>query len=176
MVSNPLKAADNTIDKLFAGVPVGTTVYKYTPGTGYTIGTFDDLDNSFGAIGKTELLPGQGVFVKNPGATPLTITFVGEVMQGDVSQQMVAGLSMVSSKVPQAGTPTDLSFPTKAAQGLSAGDQVYKFQTNQTYLIATFDDLDDNWDKPLTFDVGEAVFVKLGKPVNWTRNFSVNTP
>jgi hypothetical protein len=176
MVSNPLKAADNTIDKLFAGVPVGTTVYKYTPGTGYTIGTFDDLDNSFGAIGKTELLPGQGVFVKNPGATPLTVTFVGEVMQGDVSQQMVAGLSMVSSKVPQAGTPTDLSFPTKAAQGLSAGDQVYKFQTNQTYLIATFDDLDDNWDKPLTFDVGEAVFVKLGKPVNWTRNFSVNTP
>ena len=69
-----------------------------------------------------------------------------------------------------------MSFPTKAAQGLSAGDQVYKFQTNQTYLIATFDDLDDNWDKPLTFDVGEAVFVKLGKPVNWTRKFSVNTP
>jgi hypothetical protein len=176
MISNPLKAADNTIDKLFAGVPDGTTIYKYTPGTGYTIGTFDTLDNSFGALGKQTLEPGQGVFIKNPGATPLTITFVGEVPQGDVSTAMVAGLQMVSSKVPQAGTPTELSFPTKAAQGLTAGDQVYKFQTNQTYLIATFDDLDDNWDKAFTFDVGEAMFVKLGKPVNWTRQFSVNTP
>jgi hypothetical protein len=176
MINNPLKAADNTIDKLFAGLPVGTTIYKYTPGTGYTIGSFDDLDNSYGPLGKTELLPGQGVFIKNPNATPLTITFVGEVMQGDVGQQMVAGLSMVSSKVPQAGTATELSFPNTAAQGLSPGDQLYKFQANQTYLISVFDDLDNNWAPAATFDVGEAVFVKLAKPVTWARTFSVNTP
>ena len=73
-----------------------------------------------GPIGKTELLPGQGVFVKNPRPTPLTITFVGEVMQGDVNQQMVAGLSMVSSKVPQAGTPYGLELPDQGrARSLS---------------------------------------------------------
>ena len=176
MISNPLKAADNTIDKLFAGVPVGTTIYKFKAGAGYTIGSFDDLDNSFGPLGKEELLPGQGVFVKNPTAQPLPITFVGEVPTGDVGQQLVAGLQMVSSKVPQAGNPTDLSFPNKAAQGLTAGDQFYKFQANQTYLISTFDDLDDNWSPVPTLDVGEAVFVKLAKPVTWTRTFSVNTP
>jgi hypothetical protein len=174
MVSNPLNAADNTIDKLFAGVPNGTQIYRYVPGTGYQIGTYDDLDNSFGEVGKQKLEPGQGVFIKNPGDTVLKITFVGEVPQGNLTVPMVAGLQMVSSKVPQAGTPAELSFPNKAAQGLTAGDQVYKFGVDQKYAIATFDDLDDNWDKALTFDVGEAVFIKLAKPVTWTRQFSVN--
>jgi hypothetical protein len=174
LVSNPLNAADNSIDKLFAGVPAGTQVYVYTVGKGYTVGTFDDLDNSFGTVGTTKLEPGQGVFVRNPTATPLTITFVGEVMQGTLTVPMVAGLQIVSSKVPQAGTPAELSFPNKAAQGLTAGDQLYKFGADQKYTVATFDDLDDNWDKPVTFDVGEAVFVKLAKPVTWTRQFSVN--
>jgi hypothetical protein len=104
----------------------------------------------------------------------LTITFVGEVPQGTLNTALVAGLQMVSSQVPQAGTPADLSFPHTAAQGLTAGDQVYKFTTDQKYLVATYDDLADDWDKPLTFDVGEAVFVKLAKPVTWTRQFNVN--
>jgi hypothetical protein len=181
MVSNPLKAADNTIDKLFTGVPAGTQVYVYTPGKGYAVGTYDDLDNSFGDVGKTTLLPGQGVFVKNPTANPLTVTFVGEVPQGTLNTPMVAGLQMVSSQVPQAGTPADLNFPHTGAQGLTPGDQVYKFVTNDTnpannqkYLVATYDDLADDWDKPINFDVGEAVFVKLAKPVTWTRQFNVN--
>jgi hypothetical protein len=182
MVSNPLKAATNKIDALFAGVPAGTQVYVYTPGKGYDVGTYDDLDQSFGpTVGPKELLPGQGVFVKNPTAQPLTITFVGEVPQGTLNTSMVAGLQIVSSQVPQAGTPTDLNFPHTAAQGLTPGDQVYKFvvsdptpANNQKYLVATFDDLADDWDKPLNFDVGEAVFVKLAKPVTWTRQFNVN--
>jgi hypothetical protein len=184
MISNPLKAATNTIDALFtgAGIPPGTQVYVYTPGKGYDVGTYDDLDNSYGStVGPKTLLPGQGVFVKNPTANPVTITFVGEVPQGTLNTAMVAGLQMVSSQVPQAGTPAELSFPHTGAEGLTAGDQVYKFVTNdpvpannQKYLVATYDDLSDDWDKALTFDVGEAVFVKLAKPVTWTRQFNVN--
>jgi hypothetical protein len=175
MISNPLTAATNTIDALFAGVPNGTQVYKYSPGVGYSSGAYDDLDGSFGAFGSTQLLPGEGVFVRNPGGTALTITFVGEVPQGTLTVPMVAGFQIVSSKVPQAGTAAELNFPSKAADGLTAGDQVYRFNpTSQSYDTATFDDLDDNWDKPVSFDVGEAVFVKLAKPVTWTRQFSVN--
>jgi hypothetical protein len=175
MISNPLTAATNTVDALFAGVPNGTQVYKYTPGTGYTSGTYDDLDGSFGAFGSTQVLPGEGVFVRNGTANPLTVTFVGEVPQGTLTIPMVAGFQIVSSKVPQAGTAAELNFPSKAADGLTAGDQVYRFNpTSQGYDTATFDDLDDNWDKPVSFDVGEAVFVKLAKPVTWTRQFSVN--
>jgi hypothetical protein len=182
MVSNPLKAATNTIDALFAGVPAGTQVYVYTPGTGYTVGTYDDLDNSFGpTVGPMTLMPGQGVFVRNAGAQPLTITFVGEVPQGTLTTSMVTGLQIVSSQVPQAGGYTDLNFPNKLAQGLTAGDQLFKFvvndpvpANNQKYDVATFDDLDDNWDKALNFDVGEAMFISLQKPVTWTREFNVN--
>jgi hypothetical protein len=175
MISNPLTAATNTVDALFAGVPNGTQVYKYTPGTGYTSGAYDDLDGSFGAFGSTQVLPGEGVFVRNGTANPLTVTFVGEVPQGTLTIPMVAGFQIVSSKVPQAGTAAELNFPSKAADGLTAGDQVYRFNpTSQSYDTATFDDLDDNWDKPVSFDVGEAVFVKLAKPVTWTRQFSVN--
>jgi hypothetical protein len=119
--------------------------------------------------------------VRNPTANPLTITFVGEVPQGALSTAMVAGLQIVSSQVPQAGSATDLNFPNKVAQGLTPGDQVYKFvvndpvpANNQKYLVSTFDDLDDNWAPPVTFDVGEAVFVRLAKPVTWTREFNVN--
>jgi hypothetical protein len=173
MISNPLNAATNTIDALFAGVPNGFQVYKYTTGTGYTIGTYDDLDLSFGAVGKDELKPGQGVFVRNPTTGPVTITFVGEVPQGNLTTPMVAGLQIVSSQVPQAGNTTDLNFPDKTAEGLTNGDQVYKFVDGK-YQISTFDDLDDNWSPTFTLDVGEAVFVKLAKPVTWTRQFNVN--
>jgi hypothetical protein len=182
MINNPLKAATNTIDALFAGVPAGTQVYVYTPGKGYDVGTYDDLDSSFGpTVGPMTLMPGQGVFIRNPGTTPLTITFVGEVPQGTLTTPMVTGLQMVSSQVPQAGSYTDLNFPNKLAHGLTAGDQLYKFvindpvpANNQKYVVATFDDLDDNWDRALNFDVGEAMFVSLQKPVTWTREFNVN--
>jgi len=173
MISNPLNAATNTIDALFAGVPNGFQVYKYVTGTGYSIGTYDDLDQSFGALGKEELKPGQGVFVRNPSTSPVTITFVGEVPQGQLDTPMVAGLQIVSSQVPQAGGTADLNFPDKLAEGVSAGDQVYKFVDGK-YAISTFDDLDDNWSPTFTLDVGEAVFVRLAKPVTWTRSFNVN--
>lgn len=175
MISNPLRAEDNKIDTLFAGVPNGFQVFVFDPATGYTVGTYDDLDNSFGAVGQRELLPGQGVFVRNPTAAALTITFVGEVPQGDLSTPIPVGFSMVSSQVPQAGTAADLNFPRNAATGLSAGDQVFKFLPDtQSYQVSTYDDLDDAYDRPVTFDVGEAVFMKAGKAINWTRSFSVN--
>jgi hypothetical protein len=174
MISNPLRAADNKIDALFAGVPNGTQVYRFTA-TGFQVGTYDDLDESFGAIGQTELLPGQGLFVRNAQTTPLTITFVGEVPQGTLTTQMPVGFSIVSSQVPQAGDAAALNFPRNKATGLSNGDQVYKFLTDtQQYQVATYDDLDDAFNRPVTFDVGEAVFVRLASPVTWTREFSVN--
>jgi hypothetical protein len=174
LISNPLNAADNSIDKLFAGLPNGTQVFVFAGGT-YKVGTFDDLDNTYGTVGTTKIDPGMGVFVKNPGATPLTITFVGEVMQGTLTVPMIAGLQIVSSKVPQAGTAADLSFPHTAAAGLTNGDQLYRFvPADQKYAVSTFDDLDDNWAPAASFNVGEAVFVKLAKPVTWTRQFSVN--
>jgi len=186
MVSNPLKAATNTVNALFNPVPVGFTVYIYTPGSGYNVGSYDDLSASFqpDSVGNATLLPGQGVFVKNPTANPVTITFVGEVPQGTLTTPLVAGLQIVSSQVPQAGTAKDLGFPTTAATGASAGDQIYQFivndptpANNQKYYVSTYDDLSDAYSPDLKqLDVGEAFFVKKTKPANWTRTFNVNSP
>jgi hypothetical protein len=172
MLANPLKAATNTINALFAGVPNGFQVYVFTPGKGYTTLTFDDLDNSFGAGGNTELLPGQGVFVRSPSEK--TITFVGEVMQGNLTTQLVAGLQIVSSQVPQQGTATELGLTG------APGDQIFQFDVlNQRYVTSTYDDLDNKFlagANEARFDVGEAFFIKKAAAGTWTRNFNVNTP
>jgi hypothetical protein len=186
IISNPLKAATNTVNALLTPVPVGFQVYLYTTGTGYNVGAYDDLSGSFqpDSVGNATLLPGQGVFVHNPTANPVTITFVGEVPQGTLTTPLVAGLQIVSSQVPQAGTAADLGFPVKAAQGASAGDQIYQFiindpvaANNQKYYTSTYDDLADAYSPDLkSLDVGEAFFVKKVTAANWTRTFNVNSP
>jgi hypothetical protein len=177
MVSNPLKAATNTVNALFQPVPVGFQVFVYTPGKGFDVGTFDDLEGAFlpASVGAAQILPGQGVFVKNPGTSDVTITFVGEVMQGNLSTPLVPGLQIVSSQVPQAGTAKELGFPSTTEQGMTPGDQIYQYVPNSGYYVSTFDDLENGFLpalKPL--DVGEAIFVKMAKANKWDRNFSVN--
>jgi hypothetical protein len=176
MVANPLKAATNTVNALFQPVPPGFQVFVYTPGKGFDVGTFDDLEGAFipASVGNAVINPGYGVFVKNPTAADVTITFVGEVMQGSLSTPLVPGLQIVGSQVPQEGTASDLGLPNTTAEGMTPGDQVYQF-TPTGYYTSTFDDLEDNFVPPLKpLAVGEAVFVKLAKANKWDRTFSVN--
>jgi hypothetical protein len=113
------------------------------------------------------------VFVRVNAAT--TVTFVGAVKQGNLSTPLVPGLQIVSSQVPQAGTSDQLGFPDKLAEGLTNGDQVYRFNVaGQKYDVSLFDDLGDAWDPPVSLEVGEAAFVRVAKAVTWTRQFNVN--
>jgi hypothetical protein len=177
MVANPLKAATNTVNALFQPVPEGFQVFVYVPGQGFQVGTFDSLEGSFlpASVGNAVINPGHGVFVKNGSANDVTITFVGEVMQGPLTTPLVAGLQIVGSQVPQTGTASDLGLPNTTEEGLTDGDQVYQFVPGTGYYVSTFDSLENNFLpalKPL--DVGEAVFVKLSKANSWNRTFSVN--
>jgi hypothetical protein len=171
LISNPLKAATNTIAALFAGVPDGTKVFKYAPGSGYTIAQYDSLGGSFtpDAAAALTVMPGEGVFVQNPTTSPLTITFVGEVPQGTLTTTLVAGLQIVSSQVPQAGDMTALGYVA------DDGDKVYQFTAAQAYYISQYDALGGAWApalKPLA--VGEAVFLQKVAAGTWTRTFNVN--
>jgi hypothetical protein len=180
LISNPLKATDNSIAALFAGVPDGTKVFKYIPGAGggYKIAQYDELGGSFtpADVAKLTVVPGEGVFVQNPGTTPLNITFVGEVPQGQLDTTLVPGYQIVSSQVPQAGDLTALGYTP------ADGDKVYQFITNDTdptknqkYYISQYDELGAAWApalKPL--DVGEAVFLQKVTAGKWSRNFNVN--
>lgn len=173
MVANPLRAATNTVNALFAGVPDGFQVYVYTPGTGYATATFDELEGGFvGPAANMEILPGKGVFVQNPAATPVTITFVGEVPQGNLVTPLVPGLQIVSSQVPQAGTPTQLGYVGQD------GDQIYQFDAaTQQYAVATYDELEGGFlPAPKVVEVGDAFFLSKTVAGQWSRNFNVNQP
>jgi hypothetical protein len=179
LISNPLNntATDgNLIKTLFGNLPDGTQVYLFN-GTGFDIGTVDSL--SGGLTGPATLLnhalmPGEGVFVRINAAQ--TITFVGEVMAGSLSNPVPAGFSVRSSQVPQAGKVVDdLKFP------VVEGDQIYIYNTTSgKYDIYTSDSLaTTGWDGPgaapnPSVDVGQAFFVHTVAAKNWTRSFSIS--
>jgi len=173
LVSNPLNAADNSINALFtdaAKAAGGLQVFEFSPTTGYKTFTWDPDFVAFDPDGTDKIDPGHGVFVKNPTAAPVTITFVGDVPQGSLSTTLTKGLQIVGSAVPQEGAVDTLGFVPSGA------DQIYNFDTaKQGYASASYDTDFQAWD-PATpsLKVGEAVFLRSANGGAWTRTFSVN--
>ena len=165
LISNPLDAADNSVASLFgASLPEGSIVYKYT-GAGFATAQFEFEEWTNGEM---TVEPGEGMFVRVGAAT--TITFVGEVPQGDLSIAVPVGFSIRSSQVPQAGTITELGYEP------SEGDIIYSYNAAaQAYETASFEF--EEWSPAVpTLEVGEAVFVRTGVAKTWDRSFSVNEP
>jgi hypothetical protein len=169
LVANQLNPADATVTAVLAGVPGGTTVYKYDPATGYDINTYDDLFGEWENPAQT-VEPGEGFWLRNPGTEDLTITLVGEVPQGTLSKDLAEGFNLVSSMVPQAGgLVTDLGF----APG--GGDVVYTYDPATGYFISTWDDLFGEWDNgEPQVGVGDGFWIRSAAGGTWTRDFSVN--
>jgi hypothetical protein len=176
LVATPLNTTNNTVGGLFGGaggvLTEGTQVYLWN-GTGYAIGTRDDL----GAAGwspdgfeNQDLSPGKGYFVKNNGATAQSVTFVGEVLQGNLTNAVGTGYQLLASKVPQAGqVDTVLGFP------VADGDQVYQWK-GTAYAIFTADSLNDPapWGPTVpTIDVAEGFFSRKAAAILGVRNFTV---
>jgi hypothetical protein len=154
-----------------ASVPENTTVYAWN-GTTYVlrIRTSDDDDNAIWS-NTLPLPPGTAFWVQNPTASPITVTFVGEVLQGDLAAPVPAGLSMKASQVPQSGDLASvLNYPA-----VPESTTVY-FWRNAAYQLRlrTTDD-DDNaiWNQPTVPDVGEGFWVQENAPLSWTRTFTV---
>jgi hypothetical protein len=187
MVSNPLKAANNSVNALFSniqgGVPQGTTVYRFA-NNNFVSYTFDDLDGFYSPqaeAASTTVVPGEGVFVKIPvGSGNKVLTFVGEVVQGG-SVSIPAGFSIRSSIVPQDVKPDAAKNTdgTTAVFPVTQGNVLYTFDTTlQNFKSYTYDDLDGFFTPALpTIKVGESFFyLNQGAAGTWTRTFSVNNP
>lgn len=165
LAANPLIAADNTVQSLFANAQT-VQVFKFNP----TTSSFETANKGiFGWSGANfTLVPGEAFFVNNTSASDFTATFVGNVSQGSLTNTLVAGFNLVSSQVPQAGLlSTDLLMP------VTNGDQVFRFDSNTGYITHTLGIFGWNPSEP-SVSVGEGVFVKKNVAVNWTRSFSVN--
>lgn len=194
IICNPVAATSNKARDLFASAPVGTVLYKYT-GTGFDIMTkladnfwrdnpatggafFNDPTKEF------DLAPGEGLFINNASGSPVTITFVGEVPAGNLSNPVPAGFSIRSSQVPQSGLlQTLLEFP------MATSDAIYTYSnTDGGYTIYTLlDSASGFWrktppigsptfgaDKQPTIEVGQAFWSFKNSSANWTRTFSIN--
>jgi len=164
MIANPLLGADSKIPTLFAGVPNGTSIYKFNANTGNYV-----INNYFFGWGDPNmtLSPGEGAFIFNPNASAMTITFTGEVMQGALSNPISAGFSILSSQVPQSGQlDTALGFP------VSNGDSIYKYNNaTGAYEISNYF---FGWNTPPVVNVGESFFAFKSSATTWNRAFSVS--
>jgi hypothetical protein len=168
MMANQLNTTNNTIANLIPGGPPNALLYKFAGGyTGYQ---FDDVDLVWKPDGNATLNPGEACFYKSPVAT--TLTFVGDVLQGSLTNTLPIGtLAMRSSLVPQQGLiSTDLGVPGEA------NDLAYLFAGG--YTGYQFDDVDLVW-KPSqpTINVGQGFFYKKAATSvssSWVRNFTVN--
>jgi hypothetical protein len=159
LIANPLNVvAGNTLNNILPSAPIGTILYKYDPATG----TFNSSTFIADWNPNLTLAPGEGAFINLAGAT--TVTFVGEVMTGPLSNPIPAGFSIRSSQVPQAIKLEDMGFPA------AIGDIVYFFRggtyESSTYIAAFVPDAIPG--------VGEAFFVNKGAAATWTRTFTVN--
>lgn len=171
LLANPLNQPTNSLAAVLPDVPANTIVYVYNQ----TTGQFDQATKratSWSGTAATAILnPGTGFFLKNAGATDMSITFVGEVPQGTALEvKYPAGFSLIGSIVPQAGDlEKDLGFPAKT------GDMIYKFNgvdygTPYTRRAAAW----SGGGTTVQMGVAEGVWLKAVAAGSWTRSFSVN--
>jgi hypothetical protein len=169
LIANPLDGEDNTIPVLFAAVPKNTVIYKFNAETGAFIPNVKNVITGNWGDPAMTLVPGEGAFVKIPDSSePVTVTFVGEVMQGSLSLPLPAGFSIASSQVPQADNLDNLGFPAVKQ------DIVYKWD-GAGYAPYSVNVITGAWNPEVPMvEVAEAFFVKKAAAINWDREFSVN--
>jgi hypothetical protein len=179
MIQNPLDckvAGGNTIANIWATPPNAVTIYQWDPTTVPPRYKINNYDVDFGWDNPDTLYaPGEGFFVYNPvGAPSFNVTFVGDVMTGDLSLPVYTGFTMAGSKVPQAGLmQSELNYvPGPEAESIYFWDPT---AVPPRYKITTWDS-DFLWDpgEP-QLNVGDAVFIYRPAPSTkaWTRTFNV---
>lgn len=177
-LADQLKSSDDTVKSVLSAPPVGTVIYGWNGGfsaNGY--GTFfPDTGDPADLVWDNpdqHLALGSGVLVFAPSA--FTVTFVGEVAQGNLSTTLSKGFNFASSQVPQAG-----GMQSVLGYAPHVGDVVYTwsagFSANGfgTFFPDTNDPADLVWDsgEPV-LAVGDAVLLFSKDGQSWDRNFVV---
>jgi hypothetical protein len=193
LISNPLNGTNNHLNTILPlpNTADGTTLFRFKP----AIQNYADSITYFGGFGwvsadptETYIVnPGEGVFIRPSGPTPLNVTFVGEVPQGSLSNPILGGnrYSIVASQVPQAlplgasGQANTLMFPAVDGDTVFIFDNVAQAYKDSYTYFAGFGWASANPDDPgpigPTIPVATSFFVqKKGADTAWTRTFTVN--
>jgi hypothetical protein len=165
LLANQLKNGTNGLSQILSGAADGDLVFVWN-GSGYASSLF------IAGIGwdpELQVNPGEGFFYRNNGASPATITFVGEVPTGSLTNTLNVGLNLKGAIVPQAG---DLDT-VHGLQG-NDGDVIYKWAGTgwnpqvPIYIVGI------GWDPAATVTVGEGFFYRnTGTGTRtWVRTFN----
>ncbi len=180
MINNPLDldgtGTNNTVQAVFGSqLPSGSSVYAFAngayanPSAGYTTkGGWAGGTNA----ADVALCTGGGVFVKVPSA--VTVTMVGNVMQGNLSTHFNNGYNIISSQVPMTGLmQTGLGYPPTSVTQYIFGTRGPKAYNNPASGYTTKGGWGGGGQPNLA--IGQAVFLKsaAGAGGNWTTNFTV---
>ena len=195
MIANPLNGSpNNDLNNILPLPPEqdGTIIYRFVPGTGAGTGFGNPIQfiDGFGWSSDTGtdpanwhvLAPGEGVFIAPTVAG--TLTFVGEVPQGNLVNSVPVNFSIRSSQVPQeanlgnAATDGTLKFPATDGDQLYIYDNVVKHDYLEPYLYIDGFGWSSanvgNDPKGPVIKPGTSFWVFKADSQNWARTFSVN--
>lgn len=181
LVANPLwpnTAPNNdcSLSTILPTVPAGTIVSLWNPATLSFTQTSTFVDGS-GWSTNLQLLPGVGAKFTNPGTSPFTATFVGEVGNFDGTRPAdidhlydhpptpfagPAGTYLLASKVPIALTGDDV-FRYVLGRVPKPGEHfTWLNSSTQVYSTVIYDELDLTWHPaPPSLSVGQAAFYTI---------------
>jgi hypothetical protein len=171
IIANPLNNGANDLNTILTNVPTGTIIYTFDPAAqAYVPSTFGGGTWHGNPLGDQVLPPGKAAFIKLTAAT--TITFVGNVPQGSLTNTLVPGFTLTAIPIPVSVSLTNSLVSLAPNQG----DIVYNFSnTGNAYTPHTF-----NAGRFVPADytpaVGEGFFYlnKKTTAITWNVNFSVN--
>jgi hypothetical protein len=156
LIANPLDNGTNTLSTLFPNAAEGDNVYIFSGGA------FTSSGFSFGSWSPdAKLLPGVGIFYQT--TVKGTNTFVGNVLTGNLTNNIAAGFSLVASQAPVSDTLANLNFPA------NEGDNVYYYR-NGAYVSSGFSF--GSWSPDLSPAIGEAFWVQTSAARPWWRVFN----
>ncbi len=175
LIANPLfNTVDSRLGSLLgssSGYPAGAMIYLLRTNQ-YLIATFDAAQNGWqpDEVAQIPLLPGEGFFFRNPSSNVLTLTLVGEALQGHLTNSMPAGFSLRASMVPAQGSLDFLQFPGEP------GDEVFVLNLKtQKYEGYFFDEFELRWVPTVPqLEVGQAFYVFKSHPRDWVQVFSIS--
>jgi hypothetical protein len=143
--------------------------------------------NGWGNNGTNLLTPGVGCWFQNNFLSNITLTIVGTVPTGPITNTLVPGFNLVGSAVPMSG---DLASNTiSALTNYNIGDNFYTYNSTNTPVYAEYTAVsatskagghgyNGNWaaaGDPIVPNVGEGFWYQNNSnTVHWVENYSVN--
>jgi hypothetical protein len=168
LIANPLNTTNNnSLDSVLPSVPDGTQILKWDSANQRFFDASQFIDGA-GWFPSATLSPGEGAFINL--VDPTTITFVGEVPQGTLSNSIPVNFSALSMQTPQAISLTDAGFPA------DDGDQILFWNAAQQRYADALQFVDGGgWipSEPVPA-VGQGFFMNKVTARDWVRTFNVN--